>query len=364
MGLACGIVGLPNVGKSTIFNAITAAGAASANYPFCTIEPNVGVVDVPDERLEVIHQFIETDRIVPASVKIVDIAGLVAGASKGEGLGNKFLGNVKECDAILHVVRCFQKGDVIHVSGSVDPQRDIEIIELELQLADLETVAKALDRVSRKARAHEKDADVQQAALEKAKDALERGLSLRTIPWTKIEHETLDPLFLITMKPVLYVANVGDDDLEGSGPLVQVVRAHAAKTGAEVVPLCGDIEGELSSMPAEDRAAFLADLGLKEPGLNRLIRKVYDLLGLQSFFTAGQIEIRAWTIHKGDTAPVAAGKIHTDFEKHFIRAEIYSIDDLVQYKSEAAVKAAGKLRVEGRDYVMREGDLAHFLIGK
>ncbi|MBL8860368.1 MAG: redox-regulated ATPase YchF [Planctomycetes bacterium] len=364
MGLACGIVGLPNVGKSTIFNAITAAGAASANYPFCTIEPNVGVVDVPDERLEVIHRYITTDRIVPASVKIVDIAGLVAGASKGEGLGNKFLGNIKECDAILHVVRCFSKGDIIHVSGSVDPQRDIEIIELELQLVDLETVEKALDRVSRKARAGEKDAAVQKPALEKAKALLERGDSLRAAPWTKIEHEALDPLFLITMKPVLYVANVGDDDLEGQGDLARVVRAHAAKTGAEVVPLCGDIEGELSSMPREDRAGFLADLGLSEPGLNRLIRKVYDLLGLQSFFTAGKIEIRAWTIHKGDVAPVAAGKIHTDFEKNFIRAEVYSVEDLVAHGSEAAVKAAGKMRVEGRDYVMREGDIAHFLIGK
>jgi GTP-binding protein YchF len=364
MSLACGIVGLPNVGKSTIFNAITAAGAESANYPFCTIEPNVGVVDVPDDRLEVIHKYITTDRIVPASLKIVDIAGLVAGASKGEGLGNKFLGNVKECDAILHVVRCFTKGDIVHVNGTVDAQRDMEVIELELQLADLDTVTKALDRVSKKARAGEKDAIAEKAAYERAKEFLERGVSLRTQTWSKAEREALRPLFLITIKPVLYVANVGDDDMEGQGALAQTVRKHAEKTGAEMLPLCGDLEGELMAMPKEDRAAFLADLGMKEPGLNRLIRSVYHLLGLQSYFTAGQIEIRAWTIHKGDTAPVAAGVIHTDFEKHFIRAEIYSIEDLVHYKTEAAVKAAGKLRVEGRDYVMREGDLAHFLIGK
>jgi GTP-binding protein YchF len=364
MSLACGIVGLPNVGKSTIFNAITAAGAESANYPFCTIEPNVGVVDVPDDRLELIHQFVETNRIVPASIKIVDIAGLVAGASQGEGLGNKFLGNVKECDAILHVVRCFAKGDVIHVSGSVDPKRDIEIIELELQLADLDTVGKALTRAAKIARTGDKDAALQKAAFERAKDQLEKGVSLRTQEWSKIEREALTPLFLITMKPVLYVANVGDDDMDGKSPLAEVVRAHAKATGAEMIPLCGDLEGELMSMPKEDRAAFLGDLGMQEPGLNRLIRKVYDLLGLQSYFTAGPIEIRAWTIHKGDPAPVAAGVIHTDFEKHFIRAEVYSIEDLVQYKSEAAVKAAGKLRVEGREYQMREGDLVHFLIGK
>ena len=364
MGLACGIVGLPNVGKSTIFNAITAAGAESANYPFCTIEPNVGVVDVPDERLAVIHKYIKTDRIVPTSVKIVDIAGLVAGASQGEGLGNKFLGNIKECDAILHVVRCFKKGDIIHVSGSVDPRRDIEIIELELQLADLDTVAKAVDRVAKKAKAQDKDAIAQKAALDKAKDALERGQSLRALPWTPQEHATLDPLFLITIKPVLYVANVSDDDMDGKSAEAEVVRAHAAATGAQMIPICGDIEGELMRMPPEDRGAFLAELGMKEPGLNRLIRTAYDLLGLQTFFTAGQIEIRAWTIKKGDTGPVAAGKIHTDFEKGYIRAEVYSVADLVAHGSEAAIKAAGKMRVEGRDYVMRDDDIAHFLINK
>jgi hypothetical protein len=364
MSVACGIVGLPNVGKSTIFNAITAAGAESANYPFCTIEPNVGVVDVPDENLEIIHRFVETDRIVPASVKIVDIAGLVKGAATGEGLGNKFLGNIKETDALLHVVRCFTKGDVIHVSGSVDPVRDMEIVEIELALADLDTVTRNLERVGKKAKANDKEAAWHKEVFEKAKNELEAGKQLRQVHWKKEEREALKPLFLITMKPVMFVANVGDDDMDGQSPLAQKVRDYALKNSCEFVPLCGDIEGEIMKLPPEERGAFLADAGLKEPGLNRLVKKTYDLLGLQTYYTAGKIEIKAWTIHRGDTAPVAAGVIHTDFEKHFIRAEIYSVEDLVAMKTEAAIRAAGKLRVEGRDYQMRPKDVAHYLIAK
>ena len=364
MSLACGIVGLPNVGKSTIFNAVTAAGAESANYPFCTIEPNVGIVDVPDERLEIIHRYIATDRVLPASLKMVDIAGLVEGASKGEGLGNKFLANIKEVDAIAHVVRCFKKGDVVHVHGDVDPKRDIEVIELELALADLDTVNRNIERVSKKARSGDKDSIAAKTVFERAREALESGTQLRALEWKDSERVLLKPLFLMTMKPVLFVANVSDDDMEGTSAEVQAVRDYAATTGAEVVALCGDIEGELSAMEPEERAVFLEDMGLEEPGLNRLIRSAYDLLGMQTFFTAGKIEIRAWNIRKGDTGPKAAGVIHSDFEKGYIRAEVYSVSDLEEHGSEAAIKAAGKLRVEGRDYVMRDGDVAHFLVGK
>ena len=364
MSVACGIVGLPNVGKSTIFNAITSAGAESANYPFCTIEPNVGIVDVPDERLARIHAHIETERIVPAALRVVDIAGLVAGASAGEGLGNKFLGNIKETDAILHVVRCFENDDIVHVAGKIDPLADIEVIELELALADIETLNRNIERVGKKARSGDKDSLEQKALFERAVQELEAGTQLRTVDWKPRERALLRPLFLITLKPVLYVGNVADSDLDARGPQAQAVRGHAERTGADFVALSGDIEGELAGMEPDERAAFQEELGIAESGLDRLARQAYHLLALQTFFTAGPKEIRAWTIRAGDTAPKAAGVIHTDFEQGFIRAECYSVADLEELGSEAAIRAAGRLRVEGRDYVMCEGDVVHFLFNR
>ncbi len=363
MGLSCGIVGLPNVGKSTIFSALTSAQAERGNYPFCTIEPNVAIVDVPDANLYTIQRHIQTQKVVPAQVKIVDIAGLIAGASQGEGMGNQFLANIRECDAIMQVVRCFGGSTVVR-EEPVNPAKDMELIELELCLADLETVGKALDRVARKARTGDKQAVLELDTFTRAKTMLENGTWLRNQEWKATEVEALKPLCLLTMKAILYVANVADDDLDAKSPLANQVAERAKKSGASWIPICGDLECELRSMGAEDRASFMKELGIAETGLDRLVQSVYRLLSLQTYYTAGEKEIRAWTIHQGTTAPAAAGVIHTDFEKQFIRAQIYSLEDLVAYGSEASVRAAGKIRTEGRDYVMRDHDICHFLIGK
>ncbi len=360
MSLKCGIVGLPNVGKSTLFNALTKSGIAAENYPFCTIEPNVGIVEVPDPRLDALSTIVKPQRVQPAIVEFVDIAGLVAGASKGEGLGNQFLANIRETDAVVHVVRCFADENVVHVSGSVDPIRDIEVIDTELALADMATVDKALARYKRPAAAGDKDAKVLVAVLEKCVAQLDQAKPVRGLDLSKEEWASLKPFCLITAKPVLYVANVKEGGFENN-PHLDAVRAHAVAEKAEVVAVCAAIEAEIAELDDADKKEFLADLGLDEPGLNRLIRAGYKLLGLQTYFTAGVKEVRAWTIHVGDTAPQAAGVIHTDFERGFIRAQTIAYDDFIAYKGEQGAKEAGKMRAEGKEYVVKDGDVLNFL---
>ncbi|WP_202840652.1 redox-regulated ATPase YchF [Luteimonas saliphila] len=359
MGIQCGIVGLPNVGKSTLFNALTRAGIAAANFPFCTIEPNVGVVPVPDPRLGALAEIVKPEKVVPTAVEFVDIAGLVAGAASGEGLGNKFLAHIREVDAITHVVRCFEDPDVIHVANRVDPIADIETIDTELALADLDSVDKAIARYERVAKSGDKDAKARIEVLRKLRTALDDGRPARSVALSDEERPLVRELFLLTMKPVLYIANVLEEGFEGN-PHLDAVRARAAGEGAEVVPVSAAIEEELSQLEDADRDEMLSSYGLDEPGLNRVIRAAYRLLGLQTYFTAGVKEVRAWTVKAGATAPQAAAVIHTDFEKGFIRAETIGYDDFIRYRGEAGAREAGRLRLEGKEYRVQEGDVLHF----